>query len=136
MFVVLITCTFISLFFTFIYSFLLFLGVLQKFERRGRHVSQNERDTWSDVHPTMMSDEEEVDRKFKVCRQEWCSKEFNAFMETLDGRVSGYNCKHPRYQRFCGTPIKSTPPSDIKDWMVGTRTNNSDVLAPDTPELL
>ena len=110
--------------------------VLQKFERRGRHVSQNERDKWSDVHPTMMSDEEEVDGKFKVCRHEWRSEEFNAFMETLDGRVSGYNCKLPRYQQFCGTPIKSTPPSDVKDWIVGTRTNNSDVLAPDTPELL
>ena len=43
----------------------------QKFERRGNFITEDEKDKWEKIHPTMMSEEEEVDGKFKVCRQEW-----------------------------------------------------------------
>ena len=49
-----------------------------------------------EVFATMKSDEEEVEGKFKVCRQEWRSQEFNHFMETLDIRATESNPKCPR----------------------------------------
>ena len=48
---------------------------------------------WDKVEPSMMSDEEVVDGKFKVHRQEWRSEEFNDLMEELDGRVSNSTSK-------------------------------------------
>jgi hypothetical protein len=47
----------------------------------------------------MMSDEEVVDGKFKVSRQEWRSEEFNDLMVELDDRASVSNSK-PR-PRLC-----------------------------------
>ena len=83
----------------------------------------------------MMSDEEEADGKFKVHRQEWRSEEFNEFMETLDNRAaSSSSQKRPRMERFCGTPVKSDPPTDTKNWMINTNDDSGIVLAPRTPD--
>ena len=96
---------------------------LQKFERRGRHVWEPEKEKWLDVHPTMMSDEEEVDGKFKVSRQEWRSEAFNEFMETLDNRATSSNRKYPRID---GSPMKGDPPAEIKEWMVCSTSDDRD----------
>ena len=83
------------------------------------------------MQPSMMSDEEEVDGKFKVCRPEWRSIEFNDFMDSLDSRASSTRSAHPRMERFYGTPSKGEPPADVASWTV----SNNDVLAPQTPEI-
>ena len=88
-----------------------------------------------EVFPTMMSDEEEVEGKFKVCRQEWRSQEFNDFKEALDIRATESNPKRPRYDRYMGTPLKVGAPTEARDWMMASSTSNT-VLAPDTPELM
>ena len=56
----------------------------------------------------MMSDEEEIDGKFKVSRPEWRSTEFNEFMDTLDSRASASinNSIHPRRDIFLGCTSK------------------------------
>ena len=72
--------------------------------------------------PLMMSDEEEIDGKFKVYRQEWRSDELNDFLQTLDTRanVSERVSGHPRKERIDGTPIKCPIPPCIESssWMV------------------
>ena len=98
-------------------------------------MAENEKEKWMEVFPTMMSDEEEVEGKFKVCRQEWRSQEFNDFMEALDIRATESNPKRPRYDRYLGTPLKVGAPTEARDWMMASSTSNT-VLAPDTPELV
>ena len=89
----------------------------QKFERRGRHVTEEEKAKWKDIHPTMMSDEEDCEGKFKIHRQEWRSSEFNSFMNILDDRAAKAS-SHPRKERFNGTPLKCDQPSGVASWMV------------------
>ena len=84
--------------------------ILQKFERRGHFITEDEKDKWEQIHPTMMLEEEEVDGKFKVCRQEWRSDTFNDFMEQLDERASNSSCKRPRCEQYLGTPVKMDTP--------------------------
>ncbi len=82
----------------------------------------------------MMSDEDEENGKFKVCRQEWRSDDFNSFIEELDRRADSSNNKRPRYERVLGTPVKESPPPNAKEWM---KTCSDDViLAPESPELM
>ena len=83
----------------------------------------------------MMSEEEEVDGKFKVCRQEWRSDTFNDFMERLDERASTSSRKRPRCERYLGTPVKMDPPAKAKEWMVEGRATMP-ILAPNSPELV
>jgi hypothetical protein len=83
----------------------------------------------------MMSDEEEVDGKFKVYRQEWRSAEFNNFMDTLDSRASSSKSVHPRMERSHGTPFKGDPPADVATWTVSNNDDSGIILAPQTPEI-
>ena len=106
----------------------------QKFERRGHLITEDEKDKWERIHSTMML-EEEVDGKFKVCRQEWRLDTFNDFMEQLDERVSNSNRKRPTYERYLGTPVKMDSPAKAKECMVEGRTTMS-ILAPYSPELV
>ena len=85
---------------------------------------------WANIEPSMMSDEEVVDGRFKVHRQEWRSDEFNDFMEELDDRASVTNPKpRPRLSRFQGTPQKTQPPPNTPGWMIA----NDEVLAQNSP---
>ena len=94
---------------------------------------------WSDVQPTMMSDEEEIDGKFKVHRQEWRSVEFNTFMDDLDARaIANQGKTRPRFLRYFGTPCKSEPPANANSWMMSSQPNSSEdeeILAPTSPEM-
>ena len=71
----------------------------QKSERQGHFITEYEKDKLELINPTMMSEEEEVDGNFKVCRQEWRSDTFNNFMERLDERASNSNRHRPRCER-------------------------------------
>ena len=107
---------------------------LQKYERRGPYVKREEVSKWDKVEPSMMSDEEVMDGKFKDHHQEWRSEEFNDFMEELDGRVSMSNSKpRPRLSRFYGTPHKTEPPPNAAEWMI-SNAHSGDILAPNTPD--
>ena len=80
-------------------------------------MTEEEKDKWKDIHPTMMSDEEDMEGKFKIHRQEWRSNEFNVLMDSLDKRAAKAS-SHPRKERFYGTPLKCDEPSNVVDWMV------------------
>ena len=112
-----------------------FFFIPQKFERRGHFITEDEKAKWEQIHPTMMSEEEEVDGKFKVCQQEWRSDTFNDFMERLDERASNSSRKRPRCERYLGTPVKMDPPAKAKEWMVEGRATMP-ILAPNSPELV
>ena len=111
--------------------------LLQKYERRGRYVKEDEIEKWQEIHPTMMSDEEDVGGKFKVHRQEWRSTEFNEFMETLDARANSSSAKScPRIERIHGTPCKKMPPTVTCDWMLSSiGREDSRILAPQSPDI-
>lgn len=49
---------------------------IQKYERRGRHVQNSEREKWNDITPAMMSEEEDIgDNTFKIHKPQWRSCE-------------------------------------------------------------
>ena len=83
-------------------------------------MSEDEREKWRDIHPTMMSDEEDSEGRFKIHRQEWRSSEFNSFMDSLDNRAAKAT-SHPRKERYYGTPLKCEQPSSVVDWMVDSQ---------------
>ena len=89
----------------------------------------------SDIRPSMMSDEEETDGRFKVRRQKWRSAEFNDFMDELDDRaIASQGKPRPRITRYYGTPCKVAPPADVSHWMASsTDPEVSDILAPNSP---
>ena len=95
---------------------------LQKYERRGKFVTDEERDKWQEITPQMMSDEEEVDGKFKVHRPEWRSIALNDYLKALDSRANASDTAsgHPRKERIVGTPIKCQIPACLgsTSWMV------------------
>ncbi len=93
--------------------------IFQKFERRGRHVQDPEKDMWADVTPAMMSGEEDIgNNTFKVHQPEWRSEELNKLFKDLDARADqAMNKGHARKNRVIGTPSKTAPPSHAKDWM-------------------
>lgn len=102
----------------------------QKYERRGRHLLEEERERWQDVLPTMMSDEEEGDGgEFAVHRPVWRSHDFNILLQELDERALSSNPKRPRYTRTIGSPRSGDPPSEAKRWMIAT----PDSPAPNSP---
>lgn len=78
-----------------------------------------------------MSDEEPIEGKFRVHRQEWRSPEFNEFMNTLDSRVK--ETGRPRIERVEGTPSKVSAPRNASEWMVAAE---EETLAPQSPEIL
>ena len=86
----------------------------------------------------MMSDEEEIDGKFKVHRHDWRSNDCNDFMEELDARASASNSKpRPRISRYYGTPRRAQPPTNTPEWMLEvSNTDDSRVLAPNSPDCL
>lgn len=51
-------------------------------------MTEEEKEKWKAIHPTMMSDEEDSEGKFKIHRQEWRSSEFNSFMKGVDDRAA------------------------------------------------
>ena len=107
---------------------------MQKFERRGRLVTETEREMWQSVTASMMSDEEDVGgNTFKVHPPEWRSEELNELLKTLDGRADAIaaNKAHPRRNRIQGTPLKTTAPTGVSDWMI-----NKVESAPSSPLLL
>ena len=79
-------------------------------------MSEDERD----IHPTMMSDEEDSEGRFKIHRQEWRTSEFNFFMDNLDNRAAKAS-SHPRKERYYGTPLKCEQLSSVVDWMVDSQ---------------
>ena len=83
----------------------------------------------------MMSDEEDIDGKFKVHRQDWQSDEFNDFMEELDACASTSNSKlHPRISRYYGMPQKTRPPTNALEWMISiSSADESEILALNSP---
>ena len=96
---------------------------------------------WSDIRPSMMSNEEETDGRFKVHRQEWRSAEFNDFMDELDDHaIASQGKPRPRITRYYGIPCKVAPPpppADVSHWMVSfTDPEVSDILAPNSPQML
>ena len=60
---------------------------LQIWDRRSKHVNENEILLWQDVLPSMMSDEETLDGGvMKRHRPDWRSREFTELIDTLDER--------------------------------------------------
>ena len=111
-----------------------FLPLLQTFERRGCLVVEAEREKWKDVTACMMSDEEDVGKNmFKTHQPEWRSAELNEFLKQLDGRADtkAANRAHPRRNRILGTPLKTTVPAGVSDWMV----NHEEIEPPSSPTL-
>jgi len=92
---------------------------------------------WLQVQPVMMSDEEEIEGKFKVHRPEWHSDDFNDFMDALDARALAAQGKaRPRIARYSGTPCKSQPPPNTSLWMLSTtEDHDSEILAPESPDM-
>ena len=76
--------------------------------------------------PSMMSDEEPLpDGKVARRRPSWRSETFDELMETLDQRANSSFKKSARKERILSTPIDSSPPANIKDWMI-QRTEDTD----------
>lgn len=116
----------------------------QKYERRGRYIKQDERKKWEDVLPSMMSDEEECQGRFKVHRPVWRSSELNQLFDELDER--SLQRPRPRLERFLGTPCKDQPPPNIRDWLLssdhpcdedilGAEEDDNETLAPNSPQI-
>ena len=59
-------------------------------------------------------------------RPSWQSETFNEFMETLDQMANTSLKKSARKERILSTPIDSSPPANIKDWMI-KRTEDTDI---------
>ena len=95
-------------------------AILQKYERRSCRVKEWEQSIWEDIIPSMMSDEEDMgNNTFCLHHQEWRSQELSDFLKKLDKRADEATRKiHPCRNRVVGTPLKVTPPSITKDWMV------------------
>ena len=74
---------------------------------------------WNDVTPPMMSDEEPMpDSKIARRRPSWRSETFNEFVDTLDQRANSSFKKSARKERILAEPIGSSPPANIKNWMI------------------
>ena len=100
---------------------------MQLWERRSHFVTDSEASLWSDVTPPMMSDEDPMpDGKIARRRLSWRSETFNELMETLDQRANSSFKKSARKERILSTPIDSSPPANIKDWMI-QRTEDTDI---------
>ena len=87
----------------------------------------------------MMSDEEEVEGKFKVHRQNWRSDEFNNFMDELDARaLASQDQTRPRFARYFGTPSKANAPPHATQWLTHSSYNEdcNDIFSPNSPEIL
>ena len=68
--------------------------------------------------PPMMSDEEPMpDGKIARRRPSWRSETFNEFM---DQRANSSFKKSARKERILSEPIETSPPANIKDWMIPT----------------
>ena len=75
---------------------------------------------------SMMSDKEPLpDGKVARRRPSWRSETFDELMETLDQRANSSFKKSARKERIPSTPIDSSPPANIKDWMI-QRTEDTD----------
>ena len=67
----------------------------------------------------MMSDEEPLpEGKIGRKRPSWRADSFNELMDTLDLRATSSFQRSARKERVPLSPIKTAPPSNIKDWMV------------------
>ena len=92
---------------------------MQLWERRSHFVSDSEASLSSDITPAMMSVEEPM-RDGKIARRcpSWRSEAFNNPMETLDGRANSSLKMSARKEWILSGAIDSSPPVNVKDWMV------------------
>ena len=96
-------------------------GPLQCYERRGKEViGSREAKRWSEVTPSMMSDEEEQGDTYIRHLPLYRSTLLSQFIDKLDGRHEKRNsgANHPRKQRVLGCSVDVPIPSDAKKWMI------------------
>lgn len=102
----------------------------QVWDRRSKHITNEESEKWKDVHPSMMSDEETVDSKtLKRKHPAWRSPEFNQMIDQIKQRYERAS-NHPRKDHIYGSPLKCGPPPTAKEWMVVTSPPSSPEPSP------
>jgi hypothetical protein len=85
-------------------------------------LTEEERQLWGDMKPTMMSEEESDDQNDQILkrrRPSWRSDKLNQLIDVLDERMNGSNSKHhPKKQRVEGPLIDASTPPTAQPWMV------------------
>ena len=102
-------------------SYYLLHGSLQCYERRGKEViGSKETKHWSEVTPSMMSDEEEQGDTYIRHPPRYRSTVLAQFIDKLDGRYEKLNSSthHPRKKRVLGCSLDVPIPPEAKKWMV------------------